>query len=356
MAGTRGERVQDGAMLWVRPGKDSREGHSAVTDPYGVPVLVNFSATAGLPTGPGQRLTKFRVWTHLNYAGDERAAKDALDRMRALNGDELAERAKVRFQPVNWPELFAGKDEPIAWLCEPLIEEGRQIAVYSEAKAGKSLLLLEISAALASGRNVLGNEAGMPVDVVYIDMENTQRDLRERLVNMGYTSEALDKLHYYQFPSIAYLDTKEGGLDVLGLAVLNSAKLVVIDTLSRVVEGEENNNDTYHNFYKHTGVLLKARGIALARLDHAGKDVHKGMRGATSKTTDVDEVWQLTVDEDECVTLLRTHSRSNHGESTVVFQRIDEPQLHHATLGEDTGRATGGGESVPPDTLHTERG
>ena len=325
-----GKRLEDGATLWVRPGKTAAEGHSAVTDPYGVPVMVNFSGSAGLPVGPGQRLTRFRVWAFLNYGGDLARAKDALESMSLVDPAALQERAQ-RFQPLDWPSVFSGAQEPVKWLCEPLLEAGRQIACYSEAKAGKSLLWLEIAARLAAGLSQWDDKphAVEPVDVVYIDMENTTVDIGERLIKMGFTPEDFgDRFHYYSFPSIGYLDTREGALNVLALGVIHNASAIIIDTLSRVVEGDENENDTYHHFYKHTGVALKAQGIALVRLDHSGKDVQKGMRGASSKTTDVDEVWQLEVEEDRLL-LRRTHTRSAHGDDRLDLRRVDVPALHH---------------------------
>lgn len=333
-----GTRPTDGATLWVRPGKTAAEGHSAVTDPYGMPVLVNFSASTDLPTGPGQRLTKFRVWAHLNFAGDLKAAKEALTRLTKDTPAKLAETA-ARFTAarIDWAAFWSELDPQPQWLCEPIIERGRQTAFYSEAKAGKSLLWLEVCAALVTGRAVLGNPPRDPVSVLYVDQENMRIDIRERLGKLGYEGEKLDRLFYYSFPDLSYLDTETGGRELFALALFHVADLVVIDTLSRVVQGDENENDTYHQFYKFTGVRLKSHGIALVRLDHAGKDVTKGMRGASSKTTDVDEVWSLTADDHGTVTLTRTHSRSNHGTSRVVLARKDDPLRHE--LGRDLNAA-----------------
>jgi hypothetical protein len=331
-----GTRATDGATLWVRPGKSASEGHSAVSDPYGMPVLVNFSASAGLPTGPGQRLTKFKVWAHLNFDGDEKAAKAALSRLTKDSPAKLAETAE-RFARarIDWPKFWTEVDPTPEWLCEPLIERGRQVACYSEAKAGKSLLWLEVSAGLATGRPVLGNPERDPVTVVYLDQENTRVDIRERLGKLGYVGADLSGLAYYTFPDLSYLDTETGGREMYSLATYHGADLVIIDTLSRVTQGDENENDTFHNFYKFTGVRLKAAGIGLVRLDHAGKDVSKGMRGASSKTTDVDEVWQLSTDGGDLLTLVRTHSRSNHGAARLALLRKDNPLRHE--VGRDLG-------------------
>jgi hypothetical protein len=59
---------------------------------------------------------------------------------------------------------------------------------------------------------------------------------------------------------------------------------VVIDTVSRAIDGEENSNDTW----------LNQLGIAMIRLDHSGKDETKGMRGGSAKSGDVDAVWLST--------------------------------------------------------------
>jgi RecA-family ATPase len=99
---------------------------------------------------------------------------------------------------------------------------------------------------------------------------------------------------------------------LLALCRRDAVSVVVIDTLSRVVKGEENSNDTYRNFYNHTGRLLKANAIAMVRLDHAG---HSGnhSRGASAKADDVDLVYLLRKradkDEQPGYRLERTHAR-----------------------------------------------
>ncbi len=60
-------RQKGGGTYWTRPGKDPRDGHSAVTDPQGSPVMVVWSrGGSGLPIGEGNALTKTKVWTILN--------------------------------------------------------------------------------------------------------------------------------------------------------------------------------------------------------------------------------------------------------------------------------------------------
>ncbi len=85
------------------------------------------------------------------------------------------------------------------------------VSLYSPAKTGKSLLSLEIAAGLASGRPVLSNPARPLISVLYVDMENSQDDIRERLQDLQYEPDDLANLHYLSFPRLPQLDTPQSG-------------------------------------------------------------------------------------------------------------------------------------------------
>ncbi len=123
-----------------------------------------------------------------------------------------------RGRGVDWATLFLRPKSEPRWLCEPLLEAGRLIALYSPAKTGKSLLALEIAAALAAGRPVLGNGEQPPVTVLYVDMENSEDDILERLRDLGFGPQDLDNLHYLSFPALGHLDTERGGQALLAQA------------------------------------------------------------------------------------------------------------------------------------------
>lgn len=230
--------------------------------------------------------------------------------------------------PVDW-ETFWSVDGPEKdWLVEPILPRGRQVATYSRAKTGKSLLALEVAAALATGRPVLGHHTHDPTNVVYLDLEMTPDDLRERLLDLGYTpNHDMSLLHYYQLVDLPPLDTAQGGAQVVGLAKRHQADLVVIDTMARAVEGEENSSDTYRDYDRHTGRRLKALGVTVWRLDHEGKNGTQGQRGSSSKDDDVDVVFRLTA-SDTNVTLTRTRSRISWIPATVTLTRRDTPLRH----------------------------
>ena len=238
--------------------------------------------------------------------------------------------ASDTLRALEWPALWNDDTTPQAeWLAEPLIPTGRQIAIYSTAKAGKSLVTLELAAARATGRPVLDQPEGPPLVIVYLDFEQARADVRDRLVDMGYgPDDDLSRLLYYLAPDIAPLDTQEGGEALMAIVARHHADLVIVDTVARAVCGEENSADTLRNFATYTGRRLRAAGITLLRLDHAGKSVERGQRGTSAKADDVDVVWRLSINGRQ-LELRRTHSRVPWIPEVVRLQRIEEPLLTH---------------------------
>jgi len=236
-------------------------------------------------------------------------------------------------QPVDWSTFWAQESVEQDWLIEPLVPAGRQVAIYSRAKVGKSLLALDIAAAAATGQPILGCQPAEAFHVVYVDLEMTEADIRERLTDLGYgPDDNLSRLHYYLLPALPPLDTDLGGRVLAAIAARYDASLIVVDTMARAVNGDENQADTYRDFYKHTGRRLKADRRALLRLDHSGKDPAQGQRGSSAKADDLDVVFAMTI-QGEGFTLNRTHSRIPWVPVTVDIQRHEEPLRHVLTTG-----------------------
>lgn len=338
----------DGRTHWTRPGGLHFEGTSATTLEDG-PLYV-FSTNAGLPTDRG--LSKGQVYAHLHHGGDlSEAARDLAGKgygdvspsaeipawEAALDADASEEDRKdaaaewvLEHLPIlDWHALWADETEE-EWLVEPLLAKRRLVAIYSAPKVGKSLLMLEIAAALATGRPVLGNPATEPTRTLYVDFENDPRgDIRTRLESMGYDPDHLPNLCYLSFPNLAKLDTPQGAGQLLAALDVYDCQVVVVDTVSRAVAGDENENDTWLNFYKHTGLRLKQTERALIRLDHAGKDESKGQRGGSAKSGDVDAVWRMSKTGEEIFTLTCEAQRFSFPDREVILERKDDPTLHH---------------------------
>ena len=233
-------------------------------------------------------------------------------------------------EPLDWIALWEAEDEEEEWIVAPIIPARRLVALYSQAKAGKSLLMLEVAVGVSTGSTVLGYQPERPRRVLYVDLENDPRgDIRTRLQQMGHKPADLGNLIYLSFPDLPMLDTAMGATVLLGTVEHYEAEVVVIDTISRLVAGEENDNNTWLAFYRHTGRLLKAHGLTCVRLDHSGKDPTRGMRGGSAKYSDVDLVWSLTNPAEGIVHLECTAQRLPVRERFVTLTRTTDPWLHH---------------------------
>jgi AAA domain len=240
--------------------------------------------------------------------------------------------AHLRYPALDWQRVFDGAAPDIDWLVTDFIAAGQSYSLVSQAKAGKSLLMLDVVSALATGRSTLGNPARAPVRVLYVDLENSLDDLVERLRDMGYQPADLDRLRYLSFPSLPALDSPAGGAEIAELAEYHDAALVVIDTVARVTVGEENNADTFRHLYRYTIAPLKAQRRAVVRLDHEGH-VKGRSRGSSAKNDDVDVVWQLAQrlgdDGETYLTLKLERQRGSSHPAQLYLKREPNPRLHH---------------------------
>ncbi len=222
----------------------------------------------------------------------------------------------------DWAKLFSEEKEEEEWVYPEVLAKGRGHAVFAKHKAGKSLLTLFMAAQIAT------RDASCVV--LYLDYEMTRDDLRERLEDMGYGLHSdLSRLRYALLPSLPPLDTEAGGERLLEMVrelqhgFPEHHLVVVIDTMSRAVVGAENDADTFRAFYTYTGMKLKKAGCTWLRLDHAGKELEKEMRGSSAKGDDVDVVWRLS-QTDTGVELKRIAARMRWVPEKVVLRRLDD--------------------------------
>ena len=173
---------------------------------------------------------------------------------RCLRADEPSdESASVRTGVfIDWSTFWDRDHNEAEWVYPDVLARGRGHAIYAAHKAGKSLLMLCIAAELATGAE--------PVVVVYLDYEMTEADVFDRLEDMGYGPDSdLSRLRYALLPTLPPLDTARAPRRSQGCWTASRAtgrtttSRVVIDTISRAVRGEENNADTFRDFYSHTG-------------------------------------------------------------------------------------------------------
>ena len=225
-----------------------------------------------------------------------------------------------------WNQDRKGEDYLVSHI---LPSGGREIAVFAPGGTGKTeFALAGIVFPLVTGRSVLGEPPKPPIDVTYVDNEMTPDDTKDQLIASGHSpNDDLSRLHYYQHQSFEPLDTAAGGAQLLEVVKQDGSQLVVLDTLIRFLQGDENSSTTIKDFDRYTGSQLKKLGIGLIRLDHAGMDPAKGQRGTSAKNDDVDIVWELKRAGKGRVVLTCRKSRVSYIQlgSTLTLVRTEDP-------------------------------
>jgi hypothetical protein len=325
---------------WVRPGKDRRHGTSATVNYGGTDALYVY--TTSIPWLPSDRMfDRFGYMVHRDYGGDFRAAALALKPPTPSLSSASADLLRPDPVPTEHDEtgvlgsleidfsadgpFWSAEQTEHEWLIRDFVARGRGHALYAGAKTGKSFVALDAIAASAIPGHEAWTKSEALITVVYLDYEMTEADVRERLEGFGYgPKDDFSRFHYVRAMAFGSdLDTHEGGAALLAYAQAVGADLVVIDTMSRAVRGDENDADTVRHFYQATGGLLKGHGIALLRLDHAGKTSDKGQRGSSGKNDDVDVVWRLERKEDGSE-MTCTHKRMSWVPDKVTIRSIEE--------------------------------
>jgi RecA-family ATPase len=215
-----------------------------------------------------------------------------------------------------------------------LLVEGQVGVIYAPGGQGKSLFSQDIAIGLACRGRVFGHKVDLR-RVLYIDRENSARGLQKRMRAMGlgpgHSALLQDNLHYSLLGSWPAFDSEAGARLLLREVDRLQIDLVVIDTLSKVIQGEENVNDTWNLLHSRSMVGLKSRGVTVLQLDHTGKDTSRGQRGGSAKLDNADVVWFLTAD-DPHVRLERKKDREGDYASALYLERRKAPVLEHVLV------------------------
>lgn len=253
------------------------------------------------------------------------------------NGEPATPTEPAQRSPrLDWYEAFNTDFSQIDYMPGRFMERGQQVAIVGDGKVGKTIFVHDWLWRCVTGRSFLGDDRRDPLRVLYFDRENSLRDIITRMQAFGAKPVDLQEaFDYRRFPKFT------GGLDTAPVAVAelmaivdeSQPDVVVLDTVSRFIEGKENDSDTWLSLYRRVHAPLKDRGIAGVRLDHMGKDAEKGSRGSSAKSQDVDHVWEMTRTDETSSTensietvatsirMKRTHTRTGIGRDILSIVR-----------------------------------
>lgn len=190
---------------------------------------------------------------------------------------------------------------PTKWHGTPrLWVKGYQHSLVGPSEVGKSIMMSDLVALMAirhlpAGLSVPdGDEYDDDVRVLYLDAENSQRDVLRRfgLMQYEFNGELSKRVFYRSFPDIQPLNTLEGAGRVLDFIETKRINFVVVDTLSKFIDGNENDPGPYTELARHLLNHLRKQEITSVWFDHTGH-VEKRARGSSAKKDNWDAGWRM---------------------------------------------------------------
>ena len=241
---------------------------------------------------------------------------------------------------------------PREWLEEGIFELHAVNKLTAASGTGKSLLLLHMAVNWSLGRSALDldesghpRELDEPLRVLYIDGELGPRWWHRYLDKIGAPPE-LPNFHVVTLtddaPTWDALCTPIGAAQFRGYVEdladeLGGLDVIILDTLSAFVGGEESSNDTWAEFDRLVTLPLKRAGLTVVYADHTGHTAERA-RGGSAKKAKLDVEWVLSIpDPEHAPNALEMYSdpkrgkmRNGHDDHpmTVYLTRVDGPLAH----------------------------
>lgn len=232
------------------------------------------------------------------YTQEQAKNASALPQTNDSGQGQTELKARTEWQP--FPLIPAHKLTimPIAidWLIENIIERCSLNLLFGEPGAGKSLFALDWAFCIAAGIDWHGYRT-KPVDVVIVAGEGYAGMARRlKALESKYQMKAPEGLFISQRPA-QLLDEKNAQwiADTIK-ATCSNPGLVIVDTLHRNMDGDENSSQDIGRFIANLDDFFKPLDAAVLVVHHSGHGQKDRSRGSSSIRAAMDGEFSATKD------------------------------------------------------------
>lgn len=237
----------------------------------------------------------------------QQAANEAPEkRIQSAQGGRFKLWADTDFEDLPPPEFL---------IDDWILKEGITL-LWGPPGVKKSFVVLDMSLCIAGGHAWCGREIDHPGDVVYFAAEGFQGIAGQRV-------KAWQKLHRRQPTGRFWLvgdglrfprDVGDMVRDIEAAGI--TPRLIVLDTLSKTLEGKENEDDTMRAFTQGADALAQSFGCQVVVVHHSGKDEDRGPRGSSTLHGDWDVSLRVKRKGEDTITLL--HHKAKDFEEVAI--------------------------------------
>lgn len=220
---------------------------------------------------------------------------------------------------------------PPTWLVNDLLGLGDVVLMVGEPGLGKSWLAMALAIAVAdAGSKWLGHNLTTHGRVLYIDEENPEDIVRQRLHKLGLDVETAENLRYVHQQGVR-LDRHPDR--ILDEAVTFDPVLIILDSLTRFHTGDENNAGAMAALF-NDGVnpLARETGATVLLLHHVNKgDSTSGFgraRGSGDITASIDTGLDVRKGGSGRLNIFHFKSRRRSAGDTIQAEIVDTSDGH----------------------------
>ncbi|MBS0167344.1 MAG: AAA family ATPase [Nitrospira sp.] len=194
---------------------------------------------------------------------------------------------------VSFDSIMRDPLPPIDWLVESLIPNGTRTVVFGEFGSMKSWTLLDLALHIAAGRKWLDTfDIPQARSVLYIDEEMPEHELRRRVKRLGEGLELRDVSIPFRATSHLGVRFHEDQVERLLLELHTEGfdpDIILVETLRRVLNGNENDATDVGEFWHSVAPILVAKKtlIVAHHMKKPSLQKHEPNRHRASGSTDI---------------------------------------------------------------------
>lgn len=228
----------------------------------------------------------YEITTPNEYLGEEQDYQrfqkrhGPKEKLTAKEAEAMASAEKAMRELLSVEQLLARGDEVTEWLVKNIVVRKGITIIGGAPGCYKSFLAQHLALSVAHGEEWLEQFETKRGSVLYVDEENGDVLLAKRYKQLlaGHEQEAPTNLFSSIFQGLQ-LDKAEGEIHLTELVTFTQAKLVVIDSMVRCMDGEEDKSRDVRQVFETLKGVKEATGCSVVVLHHLrkGEGNRKGM-------------------------------------------------------------------------------
>lgn len=239
---------------------------------------------------------------------------------------------------------WAGEIVPNFWepgLIDGLVEQRSMWIMYGASGSGKTAIAVDVAGRVARGMTWRDHAVQRGL-VVYIAAENPYSTER-RIWAWRKAMDVPESAAPADFPLVVIespITASETAAEELK-AVVNEVSaeaglpvaLVVLDTLARTMEGDENSTRDMSNYVHWADAIKDATGGVVLIIHHTGKDEARGARGSSALKAATDQEWEVFRGSEGARGVKMSKMREGSEEGRVYGFKLEQKSLGLNALG-----------------------